>query len=105
MTANLYEVPLIASSQSLSVTLGGVQYGLVVKWNSFSQCWVLDIYDAKSNPLVCGIAMTTGVDLLSQFSYLNFGGALFVVTDNNTFEMPTFFNLGSTSHLYFLVVG
>jgi hypothetical protein len=98
-----YIIPLIPAPQTLSVTLGGNQYNLRVLWNNAASCWVLDIYDASNNPVVLGIAVVTGVDLLRQFGYLNFGGQLIAQTDFDTLAVPTADNLGTNGNLYFVV--
>jgi hypothetical protein len=98
-----YTIPLTTTPQTLSVSLGGSQYNLRVLWNSAASCWMLDIYDASNNPVVLGIAIVTGVDLLRQFAYLNFGGQLVAQTDFDTFAVPTADNLGINSNLYFAV--
>lgn len=98
-----YTIPLIPTPQTLSIILGGTQYTLRVLWNSASSCWVLDIYDVSGNPVVLGIAIVTGADLLSQFEYLGFGGSLCAQTDFDTLAVPTFNNLGAGGNLYFVV--
>ena len=72
-----------------------------VKWNTFASCWVLDVADIQKNPIVSGIPLVTGADLLGQFAYLNFGGKLIVVSDGDPFAVPTFDNLGTSGHLLF----
>jgi hypothetical protein len=101
MTA--YLVPLQNTAQTLTIFMGGNSYNLRVLWNVPASCWVLDIYDASGNPVVLGIALVTGVDLLAQFGYLNFGGQLFAQTDFDTLAVPTFNNLGQNGNLYFVV--
>ena len=101
MTA--YEIPLSANPQTLSVNLAGAYYNLTVKWNAQNTSWVLDIADSNNNPLVQGIALVTGADLLEQYAYLGIGGQLQVQTDSDTFAVPTIDNLGTDSHLYFIV--
>lgn len=97
-----YEVPLSANPQLFSISLGGAQYQINLQWNRFSQAWIIDISDSNKNLLVGGIPLVTGCDLLEQYAYLEIGGSLFVQTDNNALEMPTFDNLGVNSHLYFV---
>ena len=63
-------------------------------------CWELDISDNKGNPLVCGIPLITGADLLAQYGYLNFGAQMYCATDVNHDIVPQFFDLGIDSHLY-----
>ncbi len=97
----LYEIPLINLAQTLSITLADVSYVLTVKWNDASSCWVMDMGDANGNPILQGIPLVTGSDLLEQFAYLNFGGALIAQTDHDIYAPPTYDNLGTTGHLYF----
>jgi hypothetical protein len=104
MTVTPYLIPLVSTPQTLSIVLGGVQYNLRVLWNSAAGCWVLDINDSNNNPIVSGVAIVTGTDLLSQFAYLNFGGQLIAETDFDTLAVPTADNLGAEGNLYFVVV-
>jgi hypothetical protein len=103
VTQTAYEIPLQSQNQQLTITMGGNVYTLQVSWNDASQAWVLDIGDVNNVPIIQGIPLVTGCDLLGQYEYLGIGGALEVQTDNNSNLMPTFYNLGSTSHLYFVV--
>jgi hypothetical protein len=100
----VYEIPTTATPQKMSITLSGVLYQLLLKWNGVSQCWILDISDDNGTPILCGIAVITGVDLLEPYSYLGFGGQLFALTDNNPDLPPNFTNLGTTGHLYWVTV-
>jgi hypothetical protein len=104
MAWTAYEIPLQPTPQLLSVTLAGVVYQLTVRWNSFAGTWVLDIAgQSGSPPLVQGIPMLTGQDLLAQYAYLQIGGKLVVQTDQTPYALPTKTDLGTLSHLYFLV--
>lgn len=100
--STVFEIPLIAAPQKLSITLIATVYNLTVSWNTFAQCWMLDIDDASNNSIVTGIPLVTGADLLAQYEYLGIGGPLFVQTDNAIDEIPTYDNLGTDSHLYFV---
>lgn len=111
-----YEVPLKGQSQTFTIALAGVTYQMTLMWraseptrfppssqaNTAGQ-WVLDMADALGNPLVSGIPLVTGVDLLAPYAYMGFTGSLVVQTDHDTDALPTYSNLGSTSHLYFVV--
>lgn len=65
-----------------------------------NDCWELDISDALNNPLVCGIPLVTGADLLAQYAYLGFGCKMYCATDGDRAAVPRFFNLGVGAHLY-----
>ena len=98
----VYEVPLSAQPQTFYVQLpNGVtyQFRLIYEFTP-NDCWLLDINDAFGNPIVCGIPLVTGADLLAQYVYLGFGCSLYCTTDGATFIPPTFTNLGSTAHLW-----
>lgn len=97
-----YEIPMQPFAQTLQVALGGVTRNLGVSWNAISSSWSLDIADVAGNPLIQGISLVTGSDLLSQFDYLGIGGKLFVQTDGAPNLMPDFSTFGKLSHLYFL---
>lgn len=100
-----YEVPLSAKAQRLTIALAGVSYQLNVFWNSFANAWVLDIADKSGAPLVSGIHIITGTDLLAQYRYLGFVGSLVAQTDYEIDAVPTLTNLGSEGHLFFAVGG
>lgn len=104
MTLNAYEVPLSPQSQTFSISLNGSSYNLTLAWRSKDGLggWVLELADAANNPLVQGIPLVTGCDLLGQYAYLGIGGGLWVLTDGNSLTIPTYSNLGSLSHLYFV---
>jgi hypothetical protein len=100
MTA--FEVPLSPTPQTFLVSLGNVSYQLTVRWCDPASCWTLDIADSLQNPILTGIPLVTGADLLAQFEYLSLGGQLIVQTDHDKDAVPTFQNLGVNGHLYFV---
>lgn len=100
---NTYEVPLNAQAETFTIALGGVFYRLMVIYRDATEGgWVIDIADADGVPMVGGIPLVTGCDLLEQYGHLGFTGSLVVQTDHDPDTVPTFENLGTTSHLYFV---
>lgn len=98
-----YEIPLTAESQRFSIQLAGVVYQMTVQWRNNAQGgWVLDIADATGTPIISGMALVTGTDLLGQYAYLGIGGSLYVVNSSGGDDAPTFTDLGSTTHLVFV---
>lgn len=95
-----YEVPLQAFAQRLSVRFPNTSYVIVVKWNTPAECWIADFYDLVNNPVLRGVALVTGADLLEQFAYLDFGGALIASSDFDPSAVPTYADLGTTGHLF-----
>jgi hypothetical protein len=100
---NAYEIPLDPQAQTLTLNGGGNSYNLRVTWCSAADCWILDILDGNSAPIVQGIPLITGVNLLSQYEYLGIGGALVVQTDSDPAVVPTYELLGVTGHLFYVV--
>lgn len=97
-----FEIPLSPVPQRFSIQLGGVFYRLRLLWNRPANCWVLDVADQNDVPMVQGIPIITGADLLAQYGYLGFGGQLIAQTDSDPYAVPTAENLGTTGHLYFV---
>lgn len=98
-----YEIPLANDPQTLQIPLGGIVYTLTVQFNSIAGSWTLDIADAQRVPIVSGIPMVTGVDLLEQYAYLGIGGRLEVQSDGDVTAVPQFNDLGVTGRLFFVV--
>lgn len=97
-----FEIPLAAAPQKITIALGGVTYRLVFVWNTVSLCWVLDIYSADSAPVLLGVPIVTGADLLAQYAYLGFGGQLIVQSDPDPDLVPSFASLGAGGHVYWV---
>jgi len=100
---NYYEIPLSPQPQKFQITLANTAYAMTVTWNVVNASWMIDIADASGNPILTGVPMVTGADLLEQYAYLEFGFALIAQTDNAPNVIPTFADLGSTGHLYALI--
>jgi hypothetical protein len=97
-----YKIPLTPKPQSFSVTFpNGVDYQirLLYQFND-DACWIMDISDAAGTPMVCGIPLVTGADLLAQYAYLGFGAQMFVTTEGDIAEPPHWWNLGGAANLY-----
>lgn len=98
----VFEIPTAPKSQTFAITLVGVTYNLTFVWNVPSAAWLVSIADEGNNPILSSIPLVTGADLLGQFAYLGIGGQLIVQTDNDPNAVPTYQNLGSTGHLFFV---
>jgi hypothetical protein len=97
-----HEIPLVPQPQRFIIALGNVQYRMFIHWCDPAAAWVLDIFDIGNTPIVLGIPLVTGANLLQQFAYLGIKGSLVVQTDHDTFAVATFTNLGKEGHLYFV---
>lgn len=99
-----YEIPLTPDGQRFTITLSGTDYQLRVQWrNSTEGGWTLDIGDVSGKPIVNGIPLVTGCNLLAPYAYLGFTGGLWVQTTAEPDAVPTFENLGVGSHLYWWI--
>lgn len=103
----IYEIPLTPEPQRFGIVLQRKEYILTVKYNTAPEGgWCLDVErpegpDRSGYPreLIMGLPLVTGCDLLEPFSYLEFGGELYVEGD-----IPARFdNLGSEVKLVFTV--
>lgn len=99
---NAYEIPLSSKNQTVAVVLLNRAYRLTLQWRDAISTWLLDIADSAGKPIVDGLPLVLGVNLLHQYAYLGIGGGLVVTCDTGT-DAPTFDNLGTSSHLLFVV--
>lgn len=97
-----FEIPLINSPQTLTVQLGGKTYVLSLQWNIPNNSWTLNISTESNVPILSGIPLVTGADLLEQYGYLGLNGGLYAFTNGGPTLPPTFTNLGTLGHLYFV---
>jgi len=102
MAQQYFEIPLRAEQQKIGITLGETSYFLVVTWCDPQQYWVMDILDDAETRLVGGIPFITGANLLAQYEYLGIPGSMVVQTDTDALAVPTYENMGSTAHLYYI---
>jgi hypothetical protein len=102
---SLYKIPLSPKPQTFNITLADNEYQMTVRWNASlgSESWIFDIATADNGtPIVGGIPLVTGVDLLGPYEHMDFGGAL-VCYSGNSDAIPTFENLGVDNELLFVV--
>ncbi|MDC9622778.1 hypothetical protein PSI22_14310 [Xenorhabdus sp. XENO-7] len=97
---NIVEVPLQAGNQQFDIQLGGINYRMQLQWRDCAG-WILDIMQTNSEPIVTGIPLVFGVDILEQHSYLGFNGSLVFYCDDLKNETNRE-ELGSSQRLYFV---
>jgi len=104
----VWELPLSGTPQRFTMTLAGNTYQFLFQYRDAVAAggggWVLDLNDYLGNPIICGIPLVTGADLMAQFGYLGFPGQLWVRSDGTPDAVPTFDNLGYLSHVYYVTV-
>lgn len=114
MAKQQFEIPLTPEPQRFTIRLAGQDYRITLRWVDPPQTvgqpggWVLDIaydrtHDAdNATPLLVGLPLVTGINLLEQYNYLGIGGALHVFTGGDNDAVPTLSNLGAESRLFFV---
>jgi hypothetical protein len=112
LTANaqFYEIPLSASPQTMGISLSGTTYNLRFLFrdsqgaypNILPCGWVVDISDQNNNLLVGAVPLITGANLLEQFAYIGIDGGLYVAVDGTVDATPTYDQLGTVGHLYYV---
>lgn len=104
MAQTVYTIPLTNVAQRFVIALNGISYTLNNRWNEQAQAWMVDIFDETNTaPLMCGLPLVAGANLLEQHEHLNIGGALVCYTDGDEFAPPTEASLGVESNVYFVV--
>jgi hypothetical protein len=101
--SNFYQIPLIASQQSFTITLNGVAYSMrLIFCDDPTAGWILDIGDSNGLPILCGIPLKIGINLLQQYSYLGLGGGLMAVLSGDNLSIG-YTDLSVNAQLYFVV--
>lgn len=97
----IYEIPTSPEAQSFTIELAGITYGINLYFCEPAAAWVIDLTSQDGTQILSCVPLVTGVDLFEQYPYLNLGGKLFALTDNDPDAPPTFADLGTTGHLRF----
>ena len=101
----LYEIPLSPVAQRFPILLNGMRLHITMAWRNVGGAgWVIDLHDMADAPIVQGIPLVTGADLLAQFKHLGIPGGIFASTDGDMDAVPTFTNIGIDSHVWFMAV-
>lgn len=102
--ATTYEIPLTPQPQAFAMDILGITYRFRFLYLDVPEAgWIMDIADSTGAPLVCGIPLVTGADLLGQYAYLGIGATMQVVSDEVPDAVPGYGALGTTSHLLMTV--
>lgn len=67
---------------SQTLTLDNVRFRLDTYTNKADGCWYMDLYDADENPLLFGIRLTTGLDLLFPYRYKAVPAGILFINDH-----------------------
>ncbi|WP_041866951.1 phage baseplate plug family protein [Sodalis glossinidius] len=93
------EIPLTATNQQFSITLSGTVWQMRIIWRDVAG-WMLDMLNASGAPVITGIPLLSGQDVLAQYAWLKPGGKLIVIADDEQLLGAT--GLGNTAKLYWI---
>ncbi len=96
-------VPLVPSNPhyEAGLTIGTVQYRLVVRWNGRVECFFMDLLDVDGNPIRMGMAMVLGTFIGRQCAHADWpGGAFFLVDSSGTGTDAGIDDLGARVLMY-----
>jgi len=95
--------PLLPQAQEMQIQLGAVEYTVRFGWGATTDGgWFIDLSDVDGNPILMGLPLTAGENVLQQFDYLGIPGEIRVQTDGNVLVEPTYANLGSNGQVLFI---
>ena len=97
------QLPLQAGPQTYDIVLNGVDYELTFTYHDAPDLgWTLDIAFADGSPIIAGIPLVCGCDLLAQYQHLNLNGALIVFNANQI--APSYADMGKSLVLLYVTI-
>lgn len=96
----MIELPIEpAASQRFTSQLGTEKYTFTIDWNYRADCFMLTmVKDIGSEPLMRGVPVVLGADLLDPYNYLI--GSLLLVDTTNLGKEATIADFGVRTKLY-----
>lgn len=101
---NLFQIPARNDLPwyKFQISLSGVLYTLIFRFNSRMNVWSLDIADPSENVIVGGIPVLIGIDLFGQYVTGVPPGVVFANDDTNQGTQPSQFSFGFDHSLFYL---
>ena len=65
----IQEIPLTADNQQFSIILAGITWRISIIWRDLY--WIMDLQNDRGEPVISGIPLVTGADLLAQYTPLS----------------------------------
>lgn len=97
------QLPLQSGPQTYDIVLSGIDYQLTFTYHdALDMGWTLDVSFADGSPIIAGIPLVCGSDLLAQYQHLNLGGALIVLNANQM--APTYADMGTSLVLLYVTL-
>jgi hypothetical protein len=87
-----FTIPLAGYAETFGVALNNINYTFTITYRG---SWFLDIGDLNNVPIILGLPLVTGIDLLAPYDYLGFVGQIYMINVAGGDSPPTFTNLGT----------
>jgi hypothetical protein len=103
--ATVFTVPLnnTLPSYKFKITLSGVIFTLVLRFNTRTNTWFMDIQDPSGNPILTAIPVLIERELTSQYTTLAIPAGVFAALDETGQEnQPSLYSFGTTHVLLYL---
>lgn len=95
---NTQEIPLTPDNQQFRIDIAGETLLIRTLWRDGAG-WIMDLIDDYGQPLILGIPLVSGVNLLAQYPHLGINAQLVVTSDKGVADSPGIDNLGVSTHL------
>lgn len=93
------EIPLTPTNQQFTIKLSDTVWQFHLIWRE-SAAWVLDILTVDNQPVIQGIPLVMGENLLAQYQHLISEGKLVLLSDEESDINAN--TLGTTVKLYWI---
>jgi hypothetical protein len=104
MSRTVYSLPVKPYPVKFRTMVNDTDYWFATQYREADEAgWVLDILNANENPLIMGIALVSGLDLMWQYHHMALDFSLVMSCRENR-GTPTYESLGSQDELL-LVTG
>lgn len=84
---------------SYKVAVNGYNIGITTRYNYSAQCWMLDLSDALDAPILTGLMLIPGIDILKPYEHIRQQLGSFVLSEATTDAYLEPDSLGNTTQL------
>ena len=96
----VYSIPLYSGAQQFQVSLEDRTVQIRLIWREAEGGgWIMDLLETDGTPILAGLPLRCGQNLLEQYQYLGLGKMMCLI-DGDDSRDPTYEDMGSTLQLY-----
>ncbi len=96
----VYSIPLYSGAQQFQVSLENRTIQIRLIWREAEGGgWFMDLSETDGTPILAGLPLRCGYNLLEQYQYLGLGKMMCLIDGDDSHE-PTYEDMGSTLKLY-----